>query len=137
MVTNSEKIKTWLKSCNLVTVEDVDTDRLEAQVESLGIYKQAQRDVTEFVDGSKIVSEYYYFLARRSAQLEAERISSHEFLALVEDWVEEQDRFGNRPNVEGIEEVFIANGFYMIDAETDESVYQISIGIKYQRKGSN
>nr|DAY29778.1 MAG TPA: Minor capsid protein from bacteriophage [Caudoviricetes sp.] len=135
MVTNSEKIKTWLKSCNLVTVEDVDTDRLEAQVESLGIYKQAQRDVTEFIDGSKIVGEYYYFLARRSAQLEAERISSHEFLTLVEDWVEEQDRLGNRPKIEGIEEVFIANGFYMIDAETDEAVYQISIGITYQKKG--
>lgn len=137
MVTNSEKIKTWLKSCNLVTVEDVDTDRLEAQVESLGIYKQAQRDVTEFVDGSKIVSEYYYFLTRRSAQLEAERISSHEFLALVEDWVEEQDRLGKRPEIQGIETVFIANGFYMIDAETDESVYQVSIGITYQKKGRN
>lgn len=136
MVTNSEKIKTWLKSCNLVTVEDVDTDRLEAQVESLGIYKQAQRDVTEFIDGSKIVSEYYYFLTRRSAQLEAERISSHEFLALVEDWVEEQNKRGNRPSIKGIEEVFIANGFYMIDSETDEAVYQISIGITYQKKGN-
>lgn len=137
MVTNSEKIKTWLKSCNLVTVEDVDTDRLEAQVESLGIYKQAQRDVTEFIDGSKIVNEYYYFLTRRNAQLEAERISSHEFLALVEDWVEDQDSRGNRPSIDGIEEVFIANGFYMIDSETDEAVYQISIGITYHKKGKN
>lgn len=136
MVTNSEKIKTWLKRCDLVVVEDVDTDRLEAQVDSIGIYKQAQRDVTEFVDGSKVVSEYYYFLTRRNSQLEAERINSQAFLTMVEDWVEEQDRLGNRPDIEGIEEVFIANGFYMIDSETDEAVYQISIGIKYQKKGN-
>lgn len=137
MVTNSEKIKTWLKSCSLVTVEDVDTDRLEAQAESLGIYKQAQRDVTDYVDGSKVVSEYYYFLTRRSAQLEAERIDTQEFLSMLEDWVEEQDRLGNRPKIQGIETVFIANGFYMIDAETDEAVYQVSIGVTYQKKGSN
>lgn len=136
MMTNSEKIKTWLKRCDLVVVEDVDTDRLEAQVESIGIYKQAQRDVTEFVDGSKVVSEYYYFLTRRNAQLEAERINSQAFLAMIEDWVEEQDRLGNRPSIKGIEEVFIANGFYMIDSETDEAVYQISIGITYQKKGN-
>ena len=137
MVTNSEKIKTWLKRCDLVVVEDVDTDRLEAQVESIGIYKQAQRDVTDFVDGSKVVSEYYYFLTRRNAQLEAERINSQAFLTMVEDWVEEQDRLGNRPSIKGIEEVFIANGFYMIDSETDEAVYQISIGITYHKKGIN
>jgi hypothetical protein len=137
MVTNSEKIKTWLKRCDLVVVEDVDTDRLEAQVESIGIYKQAQRDVTEFVDGSKVVSEYYYFLTRRNAQLETERINSQAFLAMIEDWVEEQDRIGNLPDVEGIESVFIANGYYMIDIENDDAVYQISIGITYHKKGIN
>lgn len=135
MVTNSEKVKLWLKSCDLVTVEDVDTDRLEAEVESLGIYKQAQRDVTEYVDGSKVISEYYYFLTRRNAQLETERINSQTFLSMLEDWVEEQNRLGNRPAIAGIEEVFIANGFYVIDSETDEAVYQVSIGITYQKKG--
>lgn len=135
MVTNSEKVKTWLKSCNLVTVEDVDTDRLEAEVESLGIYKQAQRDVTEYIDGSKVISEYYYFLTRRNAQLETERINSQTFLSMLEGWVEEQNRLGNRPAIVGIEEVFIANGFYVIDSETDEAVYQVSIGITYQKKG--
>ena len=135
MVTNSEKVKTWLKSCNLVAVEDVDTDRLEAEVESLGIYKQAQRDVTEYLDGSKVISEYYYFLTRRNAQLETERINSQAFLSMLEDWVEEQNRLGNHPTIVGIEEIFIANGFYVIDSETDEAVYQVSIGITYQKKG--
>ena len=84
MVTNGEKIKTWLKRCNLVVVEDVDTDRLEAQVESIGIYKQAQRDVTEFVDGSKVVSEYYYFLTRRNAPMKFSSLTDFILLTRIQ-----------------------------------------------------
>lgn len=137
MVTKSEKIKTWLSGCKIIRIEDIDTDRLEEGADRIGVYKQAQRDVTEFVDGSKIVSEYYYFLIRKDAQFERYRKWSNNFMAVLEDWIEEQDRIGNLPDVEGIESVFIANGYYMIDIENDDAVYQISIGITYHKKGIN
>ena len=133
-MTNGELIKEWLCTCNLIEIIDIDTDRLEAQAESMGIYKQATRDVIEYVDGSKLISEYYYFLTRQSAQLESERIGAQEFLSQIEAWVEESEYNEIYPKIPGIERVFIANGFYMTDAETDESVYQISIGITYQKE---
>ena len=52
MVTKSEKIKIWLSGCSFFHVQDIDTDRLEEGADRVGVYKQAQRDVTEFVDGS-------------------------------------------------------------------------------------
>lgn len=137
MVTKSEKIKTWLTGCGFIQIDDVDTDRLEEGDDRVGVYKQAQRDVTEFVDGSRVVNEYYYFLVRKSAQLEHDRANSNLFMTSLEDWIEEQDRLGNRPEVNGIESVFIANGYYMIDIENDDAVYQISIGITYHKKGKN
>lgn len=137
MVTKSEKIKTWLSGCSFLRVWDIDTDRVEEGAEHIGVYKQAQRDVTEFVDGSKVVNEYYYFLLREDAQLEHDRKLSNNLMAVLEDWIEEQDRIGNLPDVEGIESVFIANGYYMIDIENDDAVYQISIGITYHKKGIN
>lgn len=133
-MTNSELIKEWLRACKFIEIVDIDTDRLEAQAESMGIYKQATRDVDEYIDGSKLISEYYYFLTRQSAQLESERIGAQEFLSQIEDWVEESEYNEIYPKIPGIERVFIANGFYMTDAETDESVYQISIGITYQKE---
>ena len=99
MVTKSEKIKTWLSGCKIIRIEDIDTDRLEEGADRIGVYKQAQRDVTEFVDGSKIVSEYYYFLIRKDAQFERYRKWSNNFMAVLEDWIEEQDRVGNLPDV--------------------------------------
>lgn len=133
-MTNSELIKEWLRACKFIEIVDIDTDRLEAQAESMGIYKQATRDVDEYIDGSKLISEYYYFLTRQSAQLESERIGAQEFLSQIEGWVEESEYNEIYPKIPGIERVFIANGFYMTDAETDESVYQISIGITYQKE---
>lgn len=133
-MTNSEIIKDWLRTCKFIEIVDIDTDRLEAQAESMGIYKQATRDVDEYIDGSKLISEYYYFLTRQSAQLESERIGAQEFLSQIEGWVEESEYNEIYPKIPGIERVFIANGFYMTDAETDESVYQISIGVTYQKE---
>lgn len=133
-MTNSELIKEWLRACKFIEIVDIDTDRLEAQAESMGIYKQATRDVDEYIDGSKLISEYYYFLTRQSAQLESERIGAQEFLSQIEGWVEESEYNEIYPKIPGIERAFIANGFYMTDAETDESVYQISIGITYQKE---
>ena len=133
-MTNSELIKEWLRACEFIEIVDIDTDRLEAQAESMGIYKQATRDVDEYIDGAKLISEYYYFLTRQSAQLESERIGAQEFLSQIEGWVEESEYNEIYPKIPGIERVFIANGFYMTDAETDESVYKISIGITYQKE---
>ena len=133
-MTNSELIKDWLRTCKFIEIVDIDTDRLEAQAESMGIYKQATRDVDEYIDGTKLISEYYYFLTRQSAQLESERIGAQEFLSQIEGWVEESEYNEIYPKIPGIERVFIANGFYMTDAETDESVYQISIGVTYQKE---
>lgn len=133
-MTNSELIKEWLRTCKFIEIVDIDTDRLEAQAESMGIYKQATRDVDEYIDGSKLISEYYYFLTRQSAHLESERIGAQEFLTQIEGWVEESEYNEIYPKIPGIERIFIANGFYMTDAETDESVYQISIGITYQKE---
>lgn len=133
-MTISEALKNWLRGCDCVEIVDVDTDRLEANAESLGLYKQAQRETTAFLDGSAEITEYYYFLARWPTTLEAERINSQTIMSNLESWIEDKNMDDELPEVQGVERVFVANGFYMLEAESDDAVYQVSIGITYLKE---
>lgn len=132
--TVSEALKAWLKTCPIASVVDVDTDRLEAQAEACGIYKQANRVVVDYVDGSKLITEYYYFLTRQATDLESDRVGNQEFLENLEHWIDDQNEIGALPNYDGVETVEITNGFYMQESEEDEAVYQVSLGITYLRE---
>lgn len=133
-MTVSEALKNWLRGCDCVEIVDVDTDRLEANAESLGLYKQAQRETTAFLDGSAEITEYYYFLARWPTTLESERVNSQTIMSNLESWIEDKNLGNELPEVPGVEKVFVANGFYMLEAESDEAVYQVSIGITYLKE---
>ena len=133
-MTVSEAIKNWLRGCDCVEIVDMDTDRLEANAESLGLYKQAQRETTAFLDGSAEVTEYYYFLARWPTTLESERVNSQTIMSNLESWIEDKNLGNELPEVPGVERVFVANGFYMLEAESDDAVYQVSIGITYLKE---
>ena len=110
-MTVSEALKNWLRGCDCVEIVDVDTDRLEANAESLGLYKQAQRETTAFLDGSAEITEYYYFLARWPTTLESERINSQTIMSNLESWIENKNMDDELPEVPGVEKVFVANGF--------------------------
>lgn len=133
-MTVSEALKNWLRGCDCVEIVDVDTDRLEANAESLGLYKQAQRETTAFLDGSAEITEYYYFLARWPTTLESERVNSQTIMSNLESWIEDKNLGNELPEVPGVERVFVANGFYMLEAESDDAVYQVSIGITYLKE---
>lgn len=133
-MTVSEALKNWMRGCDCVEIVDVDTDRLEANAESLGLYKQAQRETTAFLDGSAEITEYYYFLARWPTTLESERVNSQTIMSNLESWIEDKNMDDELPEVPGVERVFVANGFYMLEAESDEAVYQVSIGITYLKE---
>ena len=133
-MTVSEALKNWLRGCDCVEIVDVDTDRLEANAESLGLYKQAQRETTAFLDGSAEITDYYYFLARWPTTLESERVNSQTIMSNLESWIEDKNLGNELPEVPGVERVFVANGFYMLEAESDDAVYQVSIGITYLKE---
>lgn len=125
----------WLEACPfLVDCEAVDINQLSPELETLGVYKQPTRTVTELIDGSAIVQEVYYLLFRQPAQLAAERLSTDEYLEKIESWVEAQNWEGNFPDIGApVHDVEVSNTFYLMDREDNEAVYQLSISLTFER----
>jgi len=125
----------WVKSCDLVDdPEYIDVNLLPPEMMALGIYKQPSGTVEPLVDGTKIITDVYYLLFKRPAQLEAERISSDEYLEQIEKWVEAQECEENYPEIGyRVFGVGITNTAYMMERTDEDAVYQLAISITYMK----
>ena len=124
-----------MKECpGLALCDDFDTDRLRAEAESLGIYKQPTNETVDYIDGSTLCTDYFYIVARQEAQEERDRVSNQEFLEQFEQWIAEQNYKSNYPQGHNIEEISVANSFYMQETDGEQAIYQISVGVTYRKE---
>nr|DAU01191.1 MAG TPA: Minor capsid protein from bacteriophage [Caudoviricetes sp.] len=124
-----------MRECHgLALCDDFDTDRLRAEAESLGIYKQPTNETVDYIDGSTLCTDYFYIVARQEAQEERDRVSNQEFLEQFEQWIAEQNYKSNYPQGYNIEEISVANSFYMQETDGEQAVYQISVGVTYRKE---
>ena len=124
-----------MKECpGLALCDDFDTDRLRAEAESLGIYKQPTNETVDYIDGSTLCTDYFYIVARQEAQEARDRVSNQEFLEQFEQWIAEQNYKSNYPQGHNIEEISVANSFYMQETDGEQAVYQISVGVTYRKE---
>lgn len=134
-MTISESIVTWLKTNTSISImSDIETDLLQANNESMGLYKAPENIIVEYVDGSKLVTEYYMFLARQSSQLDSDRISNQQFLSNLEEWVDGKNfkkEFPTLVTKYSCENISISSTYYMQEQDEQESIYQLSIEISY------
>lgn len=88
-----------------------------------------------FVDGSRDVTEYYYLLARQSSKAEASRVDNQAWMESLENWVRQQSRSGNLPQLDGGRTCYavgVSVSAYMSDAaESGTAEYQITVSINY------
>lgn len=135
-MTINESLKNWLYGFDNIEVDDrVNTDKLDGEAESYGLFKQATQEVTPFIDGSRDVTAYFYFLARQSAKSEKARLSNIAWMEQLERWVFEKNRKRELPELDGprsCNRVTISVGAYMSESENSETAqYQLSISINY------
>lgn len=131
-MTTSEKLIKWLSEMPNVAFESrIETDRLKAIAESYALYKQPQKQVTTYVDGSAVCVEYFFLACRQTAQLESERPDNQEFMAMIEDWIWAKNDDGDLPT--GIDEVLVTNSFHAFDQDENDTVYQIALSAEYRK----
>ena len=139
-MTVSQAIVTWLYTNTTIAVDEtVDTDMLAANAAAYGLYKTPQTNITQYVDGTRDVTAYYTFHVRQRSNVEATRQSNQAFLESFETWVRSQSRARTLPSLTSpleCQRVFIANTFSMSNAENDEAVYQLTLGINYIDKAA-
>ena len=134
-----EGIINWFESCPLVSEAGyIDVNQLDAQTQALGLYKQPAMDVIELIDGSKIITENYYLLFRRAAQLKEDRFDNESYLEAVEDWFEQQQYAENYPDIGyPVSDIAMSNATYMLERDSTDATYQLTLTIEYERKVSN
>lgn len=132
----SNQILEWLKKCPYIgDISSFDVNLLQAKDDSVALFKQPSVTVQEFIDGSKQVTEYYYFLFNKAAQIKTERLANEEYLRKIEDWVEEQEFNGSYPDIGyPVDAIGMSNGYYMISYEDNEAKYQLTLGIQYRKE---
>ena len=134
-MTVSQCLCEWLATNPTVDVDmEMDTDMLAAQALAVGVYKTPQMDIKPYMRGGKNVTAYYNFLLRQRTNQEVKRRDNQAWLEALERWVYAQQRGRNLPVLDTgrtCQRIFITNSFYLMDAEKDEGVYQLTIGINY------
>lgn len=137
-MTVSEAIKQWLYGFPKITIDErIETELLGSQAVSYAISRTPQNVIETYVDGSQQRTEYYMLFARQSTQLEAERVSNDKLLEELESWIEEKNLNGEYPTIDEkriVDEIGISSSFYIYSQEEEESIYSLTIMIKYRKE---
>lgn len=133
-MTVSESLIQWLMSYD-GTVESIDTDILSASTTSYALTKEPTVNIKTYLSGKTERTEYYQLTARLDSQLNAERKLNASWLENLEKWIDEQKRNNNLPSVTDctVSDVFISTSYYIGQTAEDNSLYSLTIGIRYSR----
>lgn len=134
-MTVSEAIIKWLKTFDLDEyrkMSHIDTDIQSAEVESYSLIKEPVQNVKKYLSGKQEITEHYAIMARLASQTNTDRIENNGFGESLTEWVNEQDKIRNYPDI-GMktQAISVTTPFYIGKTETNNSLYQMTIAIKY------
>lgn len=132
MTSVAESLVTWLLTYSGISA--VTTDQVGEEATSLGVIKAPGRNVQEFVNGSKEVTAYFLFRARKSAQMDDMRVDNQEWLEAFETWVRQQSLARTVPTLTGgrvCQSVSVSESAYLLESTESDIIYQIGLEIVY------
>lgn len=139
-MTVSEAIIKWLKTFDQEEyrkMKQIDTDIQSAKVDSYSLVKEPVRNEKDYITGKKVITEHYMLQARLSSQSNMDRTENTGFGEALEEWVSEQNREKNFPQIPdaAVQSINVTTPFYLgrIDAN-NSSVYQLTVAIKYEKE---
>ncbi len=138
-MTVSGAIIRWLKAFDpeeYWKMKQVDTDIQSAKVDSYSLVKEPVRNVKTYVSGRKVITDHYMIQARLSSQTNADRIENSGFGEALEDWVSEQGKKKNFPKIPDavVQAISVTTPFYLGKVDTNNSIYQLTVAIKYEKE---
>lgn len=115
-------------------MKNISTDILPARTVSYSLAKEPVINKKTYISGKKVFKEHYCLMARLDSQETAAREINAEWGECLERWVRKQNKSGNYPRIEGakVRELDITTPFYMGRTDTNNSVYQMTLMIKYE-----
>ena len=137
-MTVGESIIQWLYGFGDIEIDQrISTDQLGAEEGALALFKEPTKTEHVFLDGSRDVTERYYFLVRQPSQTNSARISNAAWLERLEEWVRQQNLSRNYPKLGNGRLCFsitIGVSAYVMEQQEEDSIYQISVVICYSER---
>ena len=129
----------WLKTFNpdeYLKIKSIDTDILAARPNSFCLAKEPIINRKKYISGKVIATEHYTLSALLPSFEDQERIANNKWGELLEKWVYEQDKEQSFPVIEGItfKKIEITTPFYSGKTLENESVYRMTLSIKYEKE---
>ena len=125
----------WLQTFQPSESWKINTDILPAKIKDCAVIKEPIINKKNFISGKIRATEHYTLMVRLDSQLDESRIDNNEWGESLEQWIEEQDRNKNYPEIDGIvQSIRITTPFYMGIGDMQESIYQLTISITYERE---
>lgn len=136
-MTIAESLIKWLLEFNEDgrKMEKIDVDRQSAEVESYSLIKEPVINRTTNVLGEETVTAHYTLMARLADNTNTDRIENNAFGEAMEAWIEEKNDRREYPAISRgkVLEVQVTTPFFVGRTETRNSVYQMTVAIKYEK----
>ncbi len=136
-MTIAESIINWLREFNEEgkRMEMIDVDRQSAEVESYSLIKEPVVNSTTNVLGEETVTAHYTLMARLADNTNTDRIENNAFGEAMEAWIEEKNDRREYPVISKgkVLEVQVTTPFFVGRTETSNSVYQMTVAVKYEK----
>lgn len=138
-MTISECIIEWLGEYQKMEFAECAVDQIEAEDGTYAIFKTPNKNVTEYMDGSQLVTEYFQLVARKSTQLNPERVNNQQMLVDLENWVEEKNMEEDYPDLSKAGKLIcmdidVSDSNSIVSQEDASAIYQLSIAIQYLKE---
>ena len=133
MTTVSQSVIKWLKGFEQ---SSINTDIQPAKVNSYSLVKEPVINKKTFISGRVRATEHYTLMARLESQIDVSRVENNVWGESLEQWVYEKNKKKELPRLEGVnvQNVTVTTPFYLGKSEANESVYQLTISITYERE---
>ncbi len=132
-MTVSESIIKWLQGFQMGRI---DTDIQKADKGRYSLAKEPVQNVKSYLSGRKEYTEHYTIRARLPSLADADRIANNGFGERLSEWVDEKNGKEEFPLIKNavVSEIKITTPFYMGATATNDSVYEMTIAIRYVKE---
>ena len=137
-MTVSDAIIKWLKSFSseeYYNLKHIDTDLMHGDVD-YAVIKEPVRNVKTYLSGKKIITEHYMIAARLPSTTNDDCVDNNGFGSALEEWVEKKNSNRDLPVIDGAitQKVTVTTPFCISKTETNNSIYQMTVGITYVKE---
>lgn len=138
-MTVGECLKDWLGEFDGLNFSELLTDFMDAPEGCMALFRSPQKQEKAYLDGSKDITEYYNFFARKSTLLDETRVENQQLLDDLTEWIESKAFEEDYPDLSQVgnlacEDITVNGASAINSQEDDNAIYQVTIAIQYLKE---